>query len=136
MNTITVSTTVSAPIEKVWSYWNEPEHMVVWDTGSPDWHTPHVVNDLTVGGKFDVRMEAKDGSAAFNFIGTYTTIVPHERIEYTIEDGRKVVVTFETTDNGIRVTETFDPENINSDELQRQGWQGILDNFKAHVEGA
>jgi uncharacterized protein YndB with AHSA1/START domain len=135
MNTITVSTTVSAPIEKVWSYWNEPEHIIVWNTGSPDWHTPRATNDLTVGGSFNVRMEAKDGSEGFDFIGTYTIIVPQERIEYAMDDGRKVVVTFEATDEGIRVMETFDPENINSEELQRQGWQGILDNFKAHVEG-
>ncbi len=133
-NAITVETIVRAPIEKVWAYWNDPKHMVIWDTGSPDWHTPHVVNDLRVEGKFDVRMEAKDGSAAFNFIGTYTRIVPNECIAYTIEDGREVMVTFTVTESGVRVQEIFDPENINSIELQRQGWQGILDNFKAHVE--
>ncbi len=131
---ITVETVVVAPIEKVWTYWNEPEHMVIWDTGSPDWHTPHVTNDLRVGGTFDVRMEAKDGNEGFNFIGTYTDIVMHERIAYTIEDGRDVIVTFEIIGDGVRVREVFDPENINSIELQRQGWQGILDNFKAHVE--
>lgn len=136
MNTITVDTSINAPIEKIWAYWNEPEHIVVWNTGSPDWHTPRATNDLVVGGKFNVRMEAKDGSEGFDFVGTYTEIVAHERIAYEIEDGRKVVVTFQATDGGVRVTEVFETEDINSEELQRQGWQGILDNFKAHVENA
>jgi uncharacterized protein YndB with AHSA1/START domain len=136
MNTITVDTSINAPIEKIWAYWNEPEHIVVWNTGSPDWHTPRATNDLVVGGKFNVRMEAKDGSEGFDFVGTYTEIVEHERIAYEIEDGRKVVVTFQATDGEVRVTEVFETEDINSEELQRQGWQGILDNFKAHVENA
>jgi uncharacterized protein YndB with AHSA1/START domain len=134
MNPITVSITVDAPIEKVWSFWNEPEHIIVWNTGSPDWHTPHATNDLRVGGSFNVRMEAKDHSGGFDFAGTYTEIIPHERIAYTMEDGRKVVVTFEKEEDGIHITEVFDPETINSEELQRSGWQGILNNFKAHIE--
>jgi uncharacterized protein YndB with AHSA1/START domain len=133
-NPITVVTTVVAPIETVWKYWNEPEHIVVWSTGSPDWHTPTATNDLRVGGQFNVRMEARDGSEGFNFVGTYTTIVPYERIEYVIEDGREVIVTFEVLPDGVVVTEMFDMEQINSEEFQRQGWQGILNNFKVYVE--
>lgn len=131
---ITVEVVVGASIEKVWDYWNDPAHMVVWDTGSPLWHTPAATNDLVVGGVFDVRMEARDGSAGFNFRGTYTCIEPSKRIEYTIEDGRKVVVTFEGREDGVLVREVFESEEENSIELQREGWQGILNNFKKYIE--
>lgn len=134
MNRITVQTHVVAPIDTVWRYWNEPEHIVVWNTGSPDWHTPRAVNDLKVGGKFVVRMEAKDGSTGFDFEGAYTSVIPNERIAYRMDDGRMVEVTFEVTEGGVLVTETFDPEGTNSTELQKAGWEGILQNFKKHVE--
>ena len=84
MDHITVTTTINAPIEKIWEYWTKPEHITQWCSGSPDWHTPRAENDLQVGGKFMTRMEAKDGSAGFDFSGVYTAVEPYTRIEYTI----------------------------------------------------
>ncbi len=132
--TITVQTTVNAPIEKAWNIWNEPEHITKWCTGSPDWHTPFAENDLRVSGKIHSRMEAKDGSAGFDFIGTYTEVQRHRSIAYTMDDGRNVKIVFSTNGNTTTIVETFEAENENSIELQREGWQTILNNFKVHVE--
>jgi uncharacterized protein YndB with AHSA1/START domain len=131
---ITVSTTINAPIEKVWEIFNGPEHNIIWNTGHPDWHTPKSTNDLRVGGQFVHTMAAKDGSLSFDFTGTYTEIKPLELINYEIIDGRKVSVIFEKTETGTKLTEKFDPENENSPELQQAGWQGILDNLKQYTE--
>lgn len=131
---ITVQTILKAPIEKVWELWISPEHFTQWNHASADWHTPYAENDLKVGGKFKYTMAAKDGSMQFDFGGTYTEIVNHSLIAYTIDDGRKVKITFESQENGVVITEKFDPETENSEALQQQGWQAILDNFKKHVE--
>ncbi|MDD8018091.1 MAG: SRPBCC family protein [Bacteroidota bacterium] len=131
---ITVQTTVNAPIEKAWKIWNEPEHITKWCTGSPDWHTPYAENDLRVGGKLRSRMEAKDGSAGFDLVGTYTNVQKHKMIEYTMEDGRNVKITFSTNGKTTTLVETFEAENENPLEMQKEGWQTILNNFKAHVE--
>ena len=131
---ITVETTVDAPVKKVWQYWTVPEHITKWNNASDDWHSPYAENDLRVGGKFLARMEARDGSFGFDFSGVYDTVRINELIEYTIGDGRKVSVRF--TDNGgkTRVVETFETEGTNPIEMQRGGWQAILDNFKKYVE--
>lgn len=134
MSPITIQTTVNAPIEKVWKFWNEPPHIMNWAFASSDWEVPAAHNDLQVGGKFVTTMAAKDKSASFDFNGVYTKVVEHALIEYTIEDGRKVSVKFETVPEGVQVTETFDPENENPAEMQRAGWQAILENFKKYVE--
>lgn len=131
---ITVQTILKAPIEKVWELWISPEHITQWNHASADWHTPYAENDLKVGGKFKYTMAAKDGSMQFDFGGTYTEIVNHSLIAYTIDDGRKVKITFESQENGVVITEKFDPETENSEALQQQGWQAILDNFKKYVE--
>jgi uncharacterized protein YndB with AHSA1/START domain len=131
---ITIETTVNAPIEKVWRYWTASEHIKQWNNASDDWHTPKASNDLREGGTFAFRMEAKDGSAGFDFGGTYTKVVEHTHIDYTMDDGRKVSITFEEQNEHTYITEKFDPESENSPEMQRQGWQAILDNFKKHVE--
>ena len=133
-NTITVEAIVNAPIEKVWKYWNSPEHIKQWAFASDDWHAPSVENDLQTGGKFKTRMEAKDGSEGFDFTGTYTQVIDHELIEYTMDDGRQVSISFTPTENGTKVTETFDPEDANPLEVQRSGWQAIMDNFKKHTQ--
>ena len=133
---IIVQTVVTAPKEKIWQYWNEPDHIKVWSHGSPDWYTPAAKNDLHVGGGFVTTMSAKDNSQKFDFEGTYTTVVPYELIEYTIADGRNVRVEFHTQGNTTTIVESFDTESENSEEAQRQGWQMILDNFKAYVEKA
>lgn len=134
--TITVQTVVNAPIEKVWDAYTDPEAVPKWNTPSEDWHTPRAENDLRVGGAFTYRMEAKDGSAGFDFGGTYTEVVLHERIAYTMTDGRTAIVSFTPLDTGVQVVVTFDPESENSHEMQRAGWQAILDSFKKYVEGA
>ena len=132
---ITVETTVDAPIETVWKCWTEPEHIMQWNSASDDWHTPSATNDLREGGMFTARMEAKDQSVGFDFGGTYTTVIEHKQIDYTMSDGRKVSITFDEHDGHTHVSETFDAESENSLEMQRSGWQAILDNFKKHVEG-
>lgn len=131
---ITISTTINASLEKVWEYLNTPEHIVQWNAASSDWHTTKAENDLQVGGKLFSRMEAKDGGFGFDFIGIYDEISPFNTIRYHLEDGRNVAINF-SYDNGFTsITETFEAEGTNPIELQRSGWQAILDNFKNYVE--
>ncbi len=134
MERITIQTTVNAPISDVWKYWTDPRHIVKWNNASDDWHTPTAENDLRVGGKFLSRMEAKDGSFGFDFGGTYTEVDPYRRIAYDMTDERSVEADFTEEDGKTRIVQTFDPERQNSLEMQRQGWQAILDNFKKYVE--
>lgn len=133
-NPITVETTVKAPLSKVWECWNKPEHIVNWAFASDDWEAPGAENDLRTGGKFKTTMAAKDKSTSFDFAGVYTVVKEPEHIEYDMSDGRHVKVEFAELPDSVKVTETFDPENENSEELQRSGWQAILDNFKKYVE--
>ncbi len=132
--TITVKVTVSAPASMVWKYWTTPEDIIKWNNASDDWHTPRANNKVCVGGSFNYRMEAKDGSTGFDFEGKYDNVILHRKIEYTLVDRRKVEVIFTESDNQTEVTETFETENINPIDLQRNGWQAILDNFKKYVE--
>jgi uncharacterized protein YndB with AHSA1/START domain len=129
---ITVETIVKAPIDKVWRAYTTPEDITQWNAASDDWHTTRSSVDLRVGGAFTSRMEAKDGSFGFDFAGTYTKIVPNERIEYAFGD-RSGVVEFNTGVNGVTVRVTFEAEQEYPLEQQRQGWQAILDNFARHV---
>jgi len=131
---ITIETVVKADLSKVWGAWNNPEDIKQWNAASDDWHTSQASVDLREGGRFSARMEAKDGSAGFDFEGTYTRIVPSKLIEYRMTDGRGVTVEFNPERGAVRVRETFDAETENSPEVQRQGWQAILDNFARHVE--
>jgi uncharacterized protein YndB with AHSA1/START domain len=131
---ITVETVVKAKLNKVWDAWSNPADIKHWNTAQDDWHTTRSTVDLREGGKFLSRMEAKDGSEGFDFEGTYTRIVPHQTIEYRMSDGREVKVEFVERAGGVLVKETFDPETENPPELQRTGWQAILDNFCRHVE--
>lgn len=131
---ITIETTVNAPIEKVWEYWTAPKHITQWNAASDDWHTPSAENDLRTGGKFSSRMEAKDGSFGFDFGGVYDNVEEHRVIEYTMGDGRKVKVSFTQEGGSTKVVETFDAENTHSHEMQKGGWQAILDNFKRYTE--
>ena len=130
---ITVTTTIKAPITKVWSAYTTPDDIKQWNAASDDWHTTKSTVDLRVGGTFTSRMEAKDGSFGFDFAGTYTKIVPNKLIEYTFGD-RAGVVEFVTDTSGVTVRVTFDGETEHSVEQQRQGWQAILNNFAKHVE--
>jgi len=131
---ITVKSTINASIDKVWNFWTLPEHITKWSFASPDWHTPFAENDLREGGKFKSTMAAKDGSMSFDFEGEYTLVKQNEAIEYVMADGRKVEITFKETANGVEVIESFDPETTNPEEMQRGGWQAILDNFKSYAE--
>lgn len=131
---ITVENTINAPVEKVWEYWTKPEHITQWNNASDDWHTPRAENDLRVGGSFVARMEAKDGSMGFDFGGTYDAITNNEYIEFTLGDDRKVKVNFFPEGNNTKVVESFEAEHTNSAEMQKTGWQSILDNFKKYTE--
>ncbi|MFZ1720981.1 MAG: SRPBCC family protein [Microgenomates group bacterium] len=133
---ITIQTLINSPIEKVWEYWINPSHITQWTFASDDWEAPYAENDLKVGHTFKTTMSAKDGSSSFDFGGTYTSISQNELIEYDLGDLRHVKVIFETTPEGVKVTQTFDPEMQNSRELQQGGWQAILDNFKKYVESS
>jgi uncharacterized protein YndB with AHSA1/START domain len=131
---ITVETAVNADLNTVWAAWNNPEDIKRWNAASDDWHTPRSSVDLREGGRFSARMEAKDGSEGFDFEGTYTRIVPCKLLEYRMTDGRSARVEFNEDAGRVLVRETFDAESQNAAELQRQGWQAILDNFARHVE--
>lgn len=132
---ITVETIVNAPVEKVWKYWNTPEHITKWCQASDDWHAPFAENDARTGGKFKTRMEAKDGSMGFDFEGVYSNVQPNKVMEYAMGDGRRVKIDFADQAGRTKVTETFDPESTNPIEMQRGGWQAILDNFRKYTEG-
>lgn len=131
---ITVENTVNAPVEKVWEYWTKPEHITQWNNASDDWHTPWAKADLREGGSFSARMEAKDGSMGFEFGGVYDVLRNNEYIEYTLGDGRKVKVNFTPGGNTTKVVESFEAESSNPVEMQKGGWQAILDNFKKYTE--
>jgi uncharacterized protein YndB with AHSA1/START domain len=133
MDRITVEITVNVPASKVWESWTDPKHITKWNSGHPDWHTPSATNDVRVGGLFSSRMEAKDGSMGFDFAGTYTEVVPEKRLAYTFGD-RTATVDFVSEGNKTKITETFDPETENPVEMQKAGWQTILDNFKKYTE--
>lgn len=130
---ITIETRVHAPLEQVWRAWTTPEDIVQWNAASDDWHTTSATVDLKKGGHFAARMEAKEGSAGFDFTGTFTRIVPLELICYSMGD-RSVIVEFIDGDDAVTVRETFDTEDDHPVELQRDGWKAILDRFARHVE--
>ncbi len=133
-STVRVQTRVSAPVVKIWKYWTTPEDIIRWNNASDDWHTPWAENDLRKGGKFSYRMEARDGSQGFDLWGVYDNIKINKQIDFTLGDGRKVNIVFSPVGDKTEVLETFETENENSIDLQRKGWQSILNNFKKYVE--
>ncbi|MCC6945792.1 MAG: SRPBCC family protein [Thermomicrobiales bacterium] len=126
--------TIAASPDKVWSYYNQSEHITRWNSASDDWHTPSSENDLRVGGRFKHRMEARDGSEGFDFSGVYTEVSKPKRLAYTMDDGRQAEVDIEDLGGSSKVTVLFDPENEYPREFQQEGWQAILDAFKAYAE--
>jgi uncharacterized protein YndB with AHSA1/START domain len=130
---IEVSTLVEAPIALVWKTYTTPEDIVVWNAASDDWHTTAAKADLRVGGEFSSRMEAKDGSMGFDFAGIYTKVVPNQVLEYSFGD-RSAQVAFIQEAQGVRVQVSFEPETSNPVEMQRGGWQAILDSFKRYAQ--
>jgi uncharacterized protein YndB with AHSA1/START domain len=131
---ITIEALINADVKKVWECYTKPEHITKWNFAVDDWHCPSAENDLRVGGKYKARMEAKDESFGFDFEAIYDEVVDQKKISYTIGDGRKVTSTFENLGDKTKVTTIFEAEKINSLELQQQGWQAILNNFKKYVE--
>lgn len=135
--TITIKTIINAPVSKVWDLYTDQNHVVNWNTASDDWHTVSAENDLSVGGNFNYRMEAKDGSEGFNFEGAYDEVLTNEKIVYTMADNRHATVLFDETDeNTTAITVTFEAEDQNPIEMQEFGWQSILNNFKDYVESS
>lgn len=131
---VTITANVNAPVSKVWEYWTAPEHITKWNNASEDWHSPRADNDVKTGGKFNIRMEAKDGSQGFDFGGVYDNVKPIELIEYTMGDGRKVSATFKENGGTTEIIQTFEAEETHPVDFQRAGWQAILDNFKKYTE--
>ncbi len=131
---ITIETTIAAGVEKVWEYYNKPEHITKWNFAIDTWHCPSATNDLRVGGKLVSRMEAKDGSIGFDFEATYDKLVDYRRICYTIADGRQVEIEFTESDGKTSIFTAFEAESENPVEMQKGGWQAILDNFKKYTE--
>jgi uncharacterized protein YndB with AHSA1/START domain len=131
---ITIEATINASLAKVWQYYTEPKHITLWNNASDDWHTTRAENDLRQGGKFLYRMEAKDGSFGFDFGGVYDEVKANELIGYTMDDGRKAKIVFASADDRTKIVIDFDAETENPIELQRDGWQAILDNFKKYVQ--
>ncbi len=138
MEHITVERTINEPVEKVWAAYTEPKHIMQWAFADHSWHAPRAENDLRVGGRFLTRMQAKDGGAGFDFTGSYSEVIPLQKIAYTMDgaDARKAEITFEEMGNSTHVTVTFDPENENPIEMQKAGWQAILENFRKYAESA
>ncbi len=131
---IMVETPINEPVEKIWKMYTEPKHMMQWNHAQNDWHSPSALNNVQVNGVFDIRMEARDGSAGFDFKGVYTEVVENELLAYTMEDGRRARIEFMPLGNSTHVRVTFDPEQENPAEMQKQGWQAILNNFKDYAE--
>lgn len=139
-NKLSIQATINAPIEKVWEYWTKPEHITKWAFASGDWEAPSAENDLRTGGTFSTRMQEKGTGNGFDFGGVYTSVIEHKSIEYDMAkapnepNSRHVLTSFEQTREGVIVTQIFDPENENTIEMQKQGWQSILNNFKKYAE--
>jgi uncharacterized protein YndB with AHSA1/START domain len=131
---ITIKSTIDSPVDLVWNCWTDPKHILGWNHASEDWHTTRAENDPRTGGRFLSRMEAKDGSFGFDFTGQYSLVEKHSKIVTLLDDGRNVVTVFESTGDKTIVTESFEAEDENTVDLQRSGWQSILDNFKKYVE--
>ncbi|MFA6944613.1 MAG: SRPBCC domain-containing protein [Pedobacter sp.] len=131
---IKVETSVKAPLDKVWEYWSNPEHITKWCQASDDWHAPHAENDLQNGGRFKTVMSAKDGSFSFDFEGVYHDVDKPDYIRYTLDDGRKVEIIFKAQGDHTKITESFEAEKTNSEVVQKAGWQAILDSFKKYTE--
>ena len=133
---ITVHTLVHAPLQMVWQYWTDPQHIKNWNSASPDWETTQATSKLKIGGRFSYTMQAKDGSSGFAFSGTYVEVLPQQLLAFQLDDGRQVCITFEAHGDTTSLTETFDAEQYHTAEQQQSGWQSILDHFKAYAEAA
>lgn len=133
-DTVQIEASIQSPLPKVWEYWTEPKHITKWNFAIPDWHCPSATNDLRPGGKYSARMEAKDGSFGFDFEAIYDEVIPQKKLTYTMTDGRKATTLFEQQGDTTHVTTKFTAEKQNPVEMQKTGWQAILNNFKKYTE--
>ena len=131
---VTIAATIAASPATVWRAWTEPAHITQWNFAAPDWCCPRAEVDLRPGGRYVARMEAKDGSFGFDLEAVFDAVEPEHRIAFTMPDGRSAETSFEAIGGGTRVSTVFDAEKMNPVEMQRAGWQAILDNFKRHAE--
>jgi uncharacterized protein YndB with AHSA1/START domain len=133
-NKISIKATILSDNKKVWDYYTLPEHITKWNFAIDTWHCPSASNDLRNGGKYVARMETKDGSFGFDFEAIYEEIIENKKIVYTMTDGRQATIDFDSYNNQTEIIITFDAEQQNSLEMQRDGWQAILNNFKKYTE--
>jgi uncharacterized protein YndB with AHSA1/START domain len=131
---ITVEAIIQQPPDEVWELWTSLDHIVQWNYANEDWCCPHAVNDARSGGQISWRMESRDGAMGFDINGIYEEVRPHELLIYRMEDGREVRIFFQNLENETKITEMFEPEELNPLEMQQQGWQAILNNFKKYAE--
>jgi uncharacterized protein YndB with AHSA1/START domain len=134
MTKLKIDAIVKSDRQKSWKCYTDPNHIVNWNFATEDWCCPNAENDLRVGGKYRARMEAKDGSFGFDFTAIYKKLEIGKSFSYEMEDGRSVEVNFNNVDGATEIVVEFDPENQNPLEMQRDGWQAILNNFKSYVE--
>lgn len=134
MQTVTIENRIAKNIDQVWEMWTNPKHITGWNFASPEWHCPQAEHKLEIGCQLKYHMAAIDGSMSFDYVGTFTSITPNELLEYTLDDGRKVSIHFSEEGGVTKVVESFEVEDENTIEMQRQGWQAILNNFKKYVE--
>lgn len=130
---ITVTAIIDAEVKKVWDLYTKPEHITQWNFADPSWHCPRATNDMRVGGKYFARMEAKDGSFGFDFEAVYIALINGKQFTYEF-GGRTATVVLKDLGTQTEITVTFDPETENSIEMQKNGWDAILQNFKRYVE--
>ena len=133
-NKLTVSANINADVKKVWDSYTKPEHITKWNFADPSWHCPSASNDMRPGGKYSARMEAKDGSFGFDFEAVYTKLDEGDRFTYLMGDGREASVDFLDMGPKTDMIVKFDAETENPIEMQKGGWQAILDNFKKYTE--
>lgn len=131
---VKIEVLIATSLAKAWSFWTDPKHITQWNFAIPEWHCPKANNDLRVGGQYSARMEARDGSFGFDLEAVYNEVIDQKKIVYTMSDGRQAATDFEQVGDKIKVTTIFDAENQNPVEMQKNGWQAILNNFKAYAE--
>lgn len=135
MEKVTLKSTILRPIDKVWEFYTEPEHITQWNFATPEWNCPSAKSDLRSGGNFSYRMEAKDGSFGFDYAGIFDEVIPENKLSYRLDDGRKVEVSFNKIDDSTtEIIEIFEPEASHPVEMQREGWNNILHNFEKYAE--
>lgn len=136
MNTqkININARIRTPIATSWERWTNPDHITQWNFATPAWHCPRATNELQPGGRYYARMEARDGSVGFDFEGVYDVVTDYQHLRYTLANGRQVDTRFAEADGATIISLSVDAESENPIDMQREGWQAILDNFKSYAE--